>query len=122
MIFNIIEGNKSDNNLMGDINSSNFNDEIKGFAGDDILDGLTGNNLLRGGDGNDRLFQEDTIVFTDIPYIDLVMGDNATRIRLGDGIAGNHGFGTGELLMTLYGVLPNALTAENFQNTDFFSS
>jgi hypothetical protein len=43
----------------------------------------------------------DFLSFSGITNIDVVKLGSSTEFRIGDGIAGNAGFGTGNLLMTL---------------------
>jgi hypothetical protein len=45
----------------------------------------------------------DLLSFSNIPYLDVVRVNSNTELRVGDGVAGNAGFGSGELLMTLQG-------------------
>ncbi|NJM63145.1 MAG: hypothetical protein HC849_27945, partial [Oscillatoriales cyanobacterium RU_3_3] len=96
------------------------NDTLRGGVGADTLIGGFGDDLLNlgsdndidtilysSGDGRDAVKNfirgagGDLIGFTNIPSIDVVVNSNATEFRLGDGVAGNPGFGTGELLVKL---------------------
>jgi hypothetical protein len=52
--------------------------------------------------------------FSRITHIDVVKSGQNTEFRISDGIAGNQGFGTQELLMTLEGTTGfNALNISN---------
>ncbi|MFN5990217.1 MAG: hypothetical protein ACK47Q_12405, partial [Dolichospermum sp.] len=61
------------------------------------------------GDGTDTVYQfvrgvgGDKLNFTGIASFDVITLGNSTLVRVGDGIAGNAGFGTGQLLVTLSG-------------------
>ncbi|MEA5569275.1 hypothetical protein [Anabaena sp. UHCC 0399] len=61
------------------------------------------------GDGTDTIYQfvrgvgGDQLQFTDIAKIDVVKSGTSTQLRIGDGLAGNTGFGTGQLLATISG-------------------
>jgi uncharacterized protein YjbI with pentapeptide repeats len=89
-------------------------DTLVGGLGNDILnlgnDGTRDNVLYSSGSGNDRIngFQTgagaDLISFSNIVAIDVVSVASNTQFRLGDGTAGNTGFGTGQLLLTLNNV------------------
>ncbi|WP_414578821.1 matrixin family metalloprotease [Anabaena sp. CCY 9402-a] len=99
------------------------NDTIYGGAGLDILSGGTGNDKLylglndnaadivkyTFGDGTDTIYQfvrgvgGDQLQFTGIAKIDVVKLGTSTQLRIGDGLAGNTGFGTGQLLATISG-------------------
>jgi Ca2+-binding RTX toxin-like protein len=99
------------------------NDTIYGGAGLDILSGGTGNDKLylglndnaadivkyTFGDGTDTIYQfvrgvgGDQLQFTGIAKIDVVKSGTSTQLRIGDGLAGNTGFGTGQLLATISG-------------------
>ena len=107
------------------------NDDLKGGDGKDILTGNSGSDVLVGGIGNDILnlgFKDgakDTVLyakgdgvdiinqfakgidklgFKGINFIDIKVSGLDTQIRLGNGIAGDAGFGTGTLLETIKGV------------------
>jgi hypothetical protein len=111
---------------------------VVGGVGDDRVDGaaVTGDITFdagdgleyTNGDGSDIITRfragnsDDVISFADIPDIDLVLVGTDTQIHLGDGIAGNTGFSKGDLLTTSNNVVATDLTADNFQNTDFFLS
>ncbi|MBE9200432.1 MULTISPECIES: DUF4347 domain-containing protein [unclassified Nodularia (in: cyanobacteria)] len=116
-LINILTGNAAANTLTGDAGA----DTLIGNAGADTLIGGTGNDKLYLGlndgavdivnyalnDGADTVYQfvrgagGDQIQFTGIPNIDVVRSFSNTLLRLGDGIAGNSGFGSGQLLVTL---------------------
>ncbi|NJR39646.1 MAG: ExeM/NucH family extracellular endonuclease [Leptolyngbyaceae cyanobacterium CSU_1_4] len=112
-------GDNGNDTLLGQIS----NDLLKGGNGDDLLDGGQGQDTLNGGNGRDRFVLRagegsDTIVDfkngTDLIALSggLTFGQlaieangNRTLIRL---------TGTNELLATLNGVRPNAITAIDF--------
>ncbi len=97
------------------------NDTLRGGRGDDVLIGDAGDDILLFDAGQDafsystgqsvsgsdivKRFQRgaggDLITFEQIAAIDVVTIGSDTQFRLGDGIQGNVGFGTGELLVTL---------------------
>ncbi|HEY9690859.1 MAG TPA: putative Ig domain-containing protein, partial [Oculatellaceae cyanobacterium] len=124
---NTITGNSAANILTGGAGA----DILTGNAGADTLTGGTGNdNLYMGlndnavdivnyglGDGADTIYQfvrgvgGDRIQFTSINNIDVVTSGTNTLLRVGDGITGNTGFGTGQLLATLS-------ATSGFTNTD----
>jgi Ca2+-binding RTX toxin-like protein len=58
MNYSLIQGDETNNILVGDDNLLNLNDKIQGFEGNDILKGGKGKNYLRGGKGNDKLYQK----------------------------------------------------------------
>jgi Ca2+-binding RTX toxin-like protein len=126
-LANSITGNANANSLNGGLE----NDTLVGGGGIDNLVGAGGNDLLIGGAENDNLTGgagSDTIRYAigdgqdrvigfvtgaggdflalnalgnlDIRIFTSSTGTN-TQIRVGDGVAGNAGFGTGELLITL---------------------
>jgi YVTN family beta-propeller protein len=120
-----IAGDRGSDTLFGGAG----NDNLNGGHGADILFGGMGLDTLIGGGGNDTInlgvdAAKDTIFynssngsdtidqfltgtggdiisFSGIPAIDVVQSGNNTLFRIGDGIAGNTGFGTGALLITL---------------------
>ncbi|ULP70924.1 DUF4347 domain-containing protein [Nodularia sphaerocarpa] len=116
---NILTGNAAANILIGGAGA----DTLIGNAGADTFIGGTGNDKLYLGlndgavdivnyalnDGADTVYQfvrgvgGDQIQFTGITNIDVVRSFSNTLLRLGDGIAGNSRFGTGQLLVTLSG-------------------
>ncbi|OBQ37109.1 MAG: hypothetical protein AN485_10010, partial [Anabaena sp. MDT14b] len=61
------------------------------------------------GDGADTVYQfvrgvgGDKLNFTGITNLDVITSGTSTLVRVGDGIGGNTGFGTGQLLVTLSG-------------------
>lgn len=89
-------------------------DTLVGGLGNDILnlgnDGVRDNVLYSSGSGSDRIngFQKgagaDLLSFSGITAIDVVIAGNNTQFRLGDGTAGNTGFGAGQMLLTLNNV------------------
>jgi Ca2+-binding RTX toxin-like protein len=116
---NIITGNTAANILTGGLG----NDTLTGNAGADTLIGGGGNDSLYlglndnvvdnvnyvFGDGTDTVYQfvrgvgGDKLNFTGIANFDVITSGTSTLVRVGDGIGGNTGFGTGQLLVTLSG-------------------
>ena len=114
---NSITGNTADNVLTGGLG----NDTLTGNAGSDTLIGGKGNDSLYlglndnavdnvnyvFGDGTDTVYQfvrgvgGDKLNFTGIANFDVITSGTSTLVRVGDGIGGNSGFGTGQLLVTL---------------------
>jgi Ca2+-binding RTX toxin-like protein len=120
-----INGDRGSDTLFGGAG----NDNLNGGHGADILFGGIGLDTLIGGGGNDTInlgvdgatdtifynssngsetidrfltgIGGDIISFSGIPAIDVVQSGNNTLFRVGDGIAGNRGFGTGAVLITL---------------------
>jgi len=118
MSNNTLTGNSGANLLTG----GGGNDTLTGNAGSDILVGGLGNDTLNlglndgavdivrytSGDGTDIINQfikgSDKLAFTGIAAIDVKVLGTDTQLRLGNGIAGDTGFGSGTLLATLKGV------------------
>jgi Ca2+-binding RTX toxin-like protein len=124
---NIFDGGDGNDTLTGGIGNDtlfggNGNDSLVGGLGSDLLTGGTGNDILdlgkdsnadtvfySRGDGSDTVKQfvrgkgGDLLSFSGIANIDVVKLGTNTEFRIGDGIAGNAGFGTGDLLITLQG-------------------
>ncbi|MFO0053678.1 MAG: beta strand repeat-containing protein, partial [Dolichospermum sp.] len=116
---NSIIGNTAANILTGGLG----NDTLTGNAGADTLIGGFGNDTLYLGlndnvvdnvnyvlgDATDIVYQfvrgagGDQLNFTGIANFDVITSGNSTLVRIGDGIIGNAGFGTGQLLVTLSG-------------------
>ncbi|GCL44282.1 hypothetical protein NIES80_40090 [Dolichospermum planctonicum] len=123
---NSLTGNNAANTIDGGIG----NDTLNGGRGNDILLGGVGADDLTGGIGNDLIYlgandnavdtvrytaghgtdtiyqfvrgvNGDKIDFSGITNIDVVTSGINTRFAVGDGISGNTGFGTGQLLGTL---------------------
>ena len=71
-------------------------------------DGAKDSVLYAKGDGVDVINQFvkgiDKLAFTGISFIDVKVSGNDTQLRLGNGIAGDTGFGVGSLLETIKGV------------------
>jgi trimeric autotransporter adhesin len=124
----ILDGNDGNDTLTGGIGNDtlfggNGNDNLVGGLGRDLLTGGIGNDILSlgnndnspdtvfytRGDGSDvvkefvRSKGGDLLSFSGITDIDVVKLGLNTEFRIGDGIAGNAGFGTGDLLITLQG-------------------
>jgi hypothetical protein len=116
---NSITGNTGNNILTGGLG----NDTLTGNAGADTLIGGFGNDSLYLGlndnavdnvnyvlgDATDTVYQfvrgvgGDKLNFTGIANFDVITSGTSTLVRVGDGIGGNTGFGTGQLLVTLSG-------------------
>ncbi|MBD2104467.1 Calx-beta domain-containing protein [Leptolyngbya sp. FACHB-261] len=122
---NVLTGNSGRNALYGGAG----HDRLLGFAENDTLVGGAGQDTLIGGGGQDKLFlgldwERDTVryvrgsgqdwvnqfrtgvggdvlSFGNIQAVDVVRLGSSSEFRSGDGIGGNAGFGTGELLLTL---------------------
>jgi Ca2+-binding RTX toxin-like protein len=137
-------GNDSLNGAAGNdsLLGGNGNDILLGMSGNDVLSGGGGRDTLIGGSGNDtldlgkdrvqdRVFYSqgdgqdviknfvkgiggDLLMFNGIDAIDVVKVGKNIEFRQGDGITGNAGFGTGELLMTLQGT--SGFTADSVSN------
>ena len=94
--------------LIGGANSDTFNG---GLGNDTLYLGLNDNAVdnvnYASGDGTDTVYQfvrgvgGDKLNFTGIANLDVVTLGANTEVRIGDGIAANTGFGTGQLLTTL---------------------
>lgn len=123
----VINGQRGNDTLWG----LGGNDILRGGLGDDTLYAGRGADTLTGGLGNDTLylgrdFQRDTVIyrhgngtdivnefrrgrngdllsFEGISTIDVVSSGSSTSFYLSDGITGNNGFGSGDLLLTLQG-------------------
>jgi hypothetical protein len=116
---NTLTGNAAANILTGGLG----NDTLTGNAGADTLIGGFGNDSLYLGlndnavdnvnyvlgDATDTVYQfvrgvgGDKLNFTGIASFDVITSGTSTLIRVGDGIGGNTGFATGQLLVTLSG-------------------
>ena len=115
---NSITGNASNNILSGGAG----NDTLNGSTGADILTGGGGNDLLHlgsdtvtdtvnyaSGDGSDTVYNfvrgigGDVLNFGGITVIDVQVSGSNTLFKVGDGITGNSGFGSGALLLTTIG-------------------
>jgi RHS repeat-associated protein len=124
----ILDGGDGNDTLAGGIGNDtllggNGNDSLVGGLGSDLLTGGIGNDTLSlgnndgspdtvfytRGDGSDvvkefvRAKGGDLLSFSGIADIDVVKLGTNTEFHIGDGIAGNTGFGTGDLLITLQG-------------------
>ncbi|MFM6751609.1 MAG: DUF4347 domain-containing protein [Dolichospermum sp.] len=123
--------NGTGNNLSNTITGNTGNNVLTGGLGNDTLNGGTGADTFVGGVGDDKLYLgSDTTVdnvnyvlgdgidivyqfvrgiggdklnFTGIANFDVITSGSSTLVRVGDGITGNAGFGTGQLLVTLSG-------------------
>ncbi|MDB9455172.1 DUF4347 domain-containing protein [Dolichospermum circinale] len=106
---NNITGNVADNVLTGGTGA----DTLTGGLGNDSLylgsDTAVDNVNYTNGDGTDTVYQfvrgvgGDKLNFTGIANFDVITSGTSTLVRVGDGISGNAGFGTGQLLVTLSG-------------------
>lgn len=115
------------------------NDTIYGGNGSDTLYGGTGDDIFHlgendnvqdivgyvAGNGRDTVYNfiggygGDEIRFEDIANIDVVVLGSTVQLRVGNGIAGDSGFGTGDLLMTLSNVNMSGLTANDLIDINF---
>jgi hypothetical protein len=124
--------NGTGNDLNNSITGNTGNNTLDGGTGADTLTGNAGSDTLIGGLGNDTLYlglndnsvdnvnytlgdATDTVYqfvrgvggdklnFTGIANFDVITSGTSTLVRVGDGIAANTGFGTGQLLVTLSG-------------------
>ena len=114
-IENIQGSNTASDNLTGNTGVN----ILYGYGGADILTGGLGNDLLylgsdtvtdtvnyASGDGVDTVYNfvrgtgGDLLKFTGITAIDVQVSGTSTLFKVGDGISGNSGFGTGALLLT----------------------
>ena len=107
---NIITGNTGNNVLTGGAGADTL---IGGGGSDSLYLGLNDNavdnvNYVLG-HGTDIVYQfvrgvgGDRLNFTGIANFDVITSGNSTLVRIGDGIIGNAGFGTGQSLVTLSG-------------------
>jgi hypothetical protein len=116
---NTLTGNAAANILTGGLGNDTLN---AGAGADTIIGGLGNDNLYLGlndnavdnvnyvlGDATDTVYQfvrgvgGDKLNFTGIASFDVITSGTSTLIRVGDGIGGNTGFATGQLLVTLSG-------------------
>jgi Ca2+-binding RTX toxin-like protein len=114
-IENIQGSNTASDNLTGNTGVN----ILYGYGGADILTGGGGNDLLyvgsdtvkdtvnyTSGDGIDTVYNfvrgvgGDILKFTSITAIDVQVSGSNTLFKVGDGISGNTGFGSGTLLLT----------------------
>jgi hypothetical protein len=105
-----LTGTSGNDILIGGANSDTFNG---GLGNDTLYLGLNDNAVdnvnYASGDGTDTVYQfvrgvgGDKLNFTGIANLDVVTLGANTEVRIGDGIAANTGFGTGQLLVTLSG-------------------
>ena len=123
--------NGTGNELNNSITGNASNNILSGGAGNDTLNGSTGADILTGGGGNDLLYLGsdtvgdtvnyasgdgvdtvynfvrgvggDVLNFVSIPTIDVKVSGSNTLFKVGDGILGNSGFGSGALLLTTIG-------------------
>ncbi len=104
-----------------------------GGTGDDVLslgadDGLADTVQYKAGDGLDRLYDfvrglgGDSLVFSQIADIDVVSTATNTTFHLGDGIDGNAGFGSGQVLAVVENVTDFSVgdVGVNLFGSDFF--
>jgi hypothetical protein len=114
-IENVQGSNTASDNLTGNTGVN----VLYGYGGADILTGGGGNDLLylgsdtvkdtvnyTSGDGTDTVYNfvrgasGDLLKFTGITAIDVQVSGSNTLFKVGDGISGNTGFGSGTLLLT----------------------
>jgi Ca2+-binding RTX toxin-like protein len=103
-----LTGTSGNDILIGGANGDTFNG---GLGNDSLYLGLNDNAVdnvnYASGDGTDTVYQfvrgvgGDKLNFTGIANLDVVTLGANTEVRIGDGIAANTGFGTGQLLITL---------------------
>jgi Ca2+-binding RTX toxin-like protein len=122
-----LDGGDGNDKLTGGIGNDTLfggigNDNLVGGLGSDLFTGGTGDDTLNLGSGNyvDTVFYSsgdgsdivqqfvrksggDLLSFQNIANIDVVKLGKNTEFRISDGISGNAGFGSGNLLMTLQG-------------------
>jgi Ca2+-binding RTX toxin-like protein len=114
-IENVQGSNTAGDNLTGNTGVN----VLYGYGGADILTGGGGNDLLylgsdtvtdtvnyASGDGVDTVYNfvrgvgGDILKFTGITAIDVQVSGTNTLFKVGDGVTGNYGFGSGTLLLT----------------------
>jgi Ca2+-binding RTX toxin-like protein len=114
-IENVTGSNTAGDNLTGNTGVN----VLYGYGGADILTGGGGNDLLyvgsdtvkdtvnyTSGDGADTVYNfvrgasGDLLKLTGITAIDVQVSGSNTLFKVGDGISGNSGFGSGTLLLT----------------------
>jgi len=114
-IENVQGSNTASDNLTGNTGVN----VLYGYGGADILTGGAGNDLLyvgsdtvkdtvnyTSGDGADTVYNfvrgagGDILKFASITAIDVQVSGSNTLFKVGDGISGNAGFGSGTLLLT----------------------
>ena len=105
-----LTGTSGNDILIGGANSDTFNG---GLGNDTLYLGLNDNSVDNVnyilGDATDTVYQfvhgvgGDKLNFTGIANFDVITSGTSTLVRVGDGIAANTGFGTGQLLVTLSG-------------------
>jgi Ca2+-binding RTX toxin-like protein len=119
-IENVTGSNTAGDNLTGNTGVN----VLYGYGGADILTGGGGNDLLyvgsdtvkdtvnyASGDGADTVYNfvrgagGDILKFTSITAIDVQVSGSNTLFKVGDGISGNAGFGSGTLLLTTSAIL-----------------
>ncbi|HCQ21330.1 MAG TPA: hypothetical protein DIU28_07770, partial [Anabaena sp. UBA12330] len=103
-----LTGTSGNDILIGGANSDTFNG---GLGNDTLYLGLNDNSVdnvnYTLGDATDTVYQfvrgvgGDKLNFTGIANFDVITSGTSTLVRVGDGIAANTGFGTGQLLVTL---------------------
>ena len=103
-----LTGTSGNDILIGGANSDTFNG---GLGNDTLYLGLNDNSVDNVnyilGDGTDTVYQfvrgvgGDKLNFTGIANFDVITSGTSTLVRVSDGISGNTGFGTGQLLVTL---------------------
>ena len=103
-----LTGTSGNDILIGGANSDTFNG---GLGNDTLYLGLNDNSVdnvnYTLGDATDTVYQfvrgvgGDKLNFTGIANFDVITSGTSTLVRVGDGIAANTGFDTGQLLVTL---------------------
>ncbi|MGI0482839.1 calcium-binding protein [Geminocystis sp. CENA526] len=124
-LANLITGNDRNNILTGGsgndtLTGNNGSDQLVGGKGNDVLnlglnDGVTDTVIYNAGDGTDTVNQfvlgVDKFAVIGLIGVDILTVGSNTQFRLGNGIQGDTGFGTGNLLFTITGV--NTFTEAN---------
>ena len=114
-----IENVQGSNTAVDNLTGNTGVNALYGYGGADILTGGGSNDLLylgsdtvtdtvnyTNGDGADTVYNfvrgagGDLLKFTGISAIDVQVSGTSTLFKVGDGISGNSGFGTGTLLLT----------------------
>ncbi|MBD2291935.1 cadherin-like domain-containing protein [Anabaena sphaerica FACHB-251] len=120
-------GNELNNTIIGNMAANS----LSGGAGNDRLylgiDASVDSVIYAKDDGTDMIRQfnrisGDLLLFSGITDIDVKTVGNSTQFRLGDGIAGNAGFATGDLLVTLSGTsgFSSSNISENITGANFW--
>jgi Ca2+-binding RTX toxin-like protein len=117
--LSLIENVQGSNTAVDNLTGNTGVNVLYGYGGADILTGGGGNDLLylgsdtvtdtvnyASGDGVDTIYNfvrgasGDLLKFTGITAIDVQISGSNTLFKVGDGVTGNSGFGSGTLLLT----------------------